>query len=87
MQQNTARLRQERDQQSALLRSLPNQKDEAAGAIRKRIDQLDRQIKASETAPPPKASGPNWLMIALIATAAVVVLAFLGGYFGGQVMG
>lgn len=86
MEQSTARLRQEREQQNTLLRSLPNQKDEAAQAIRRRITQLDRQIEAAE-APAAEKSGPNWMAIGLAATALIVVLAFLAGYLGGQAMG
>jgi len=87
MAKPVTQLKQERDQQATLLRSLPSDKDDAANAVRRRITQLDRQIQAMEAPPPPEKSGPPWLLIILVVTVALIGLAFLGGYFGGQAVG
>lgn len=87
MAKSVAQLKQERDQQAALLRSLPSDKDDAAKTVRRRITQLERQIQAIESPPPPEKSGPPWLLIILVVTVALIGLAFLGGYFGGQAVG
>ena len=82
------KLRQEREQQASLLRSLPNDKDDAAVAVRKRISQLDRQIQAAENpAPPPKKGGAAlWVIIILLTLILLIGVGFLGGYLGGQAL-
>ena len=80
MAKSVAQMKQERDQQASLLRSLPNDKDEAAQTVRKRIAQLDRQIATAEgpAQPTKSGSGTPWLAVILLALILLVGLAFLG---------
>lgn len=77
---------QELDRLQSMYRSMPDEKDAAAQQLASKIQKLQAEIEAPESAAPAKKSGGPGIVVWLLIAVVLGALAFAGAYFGGNMV-